>query len=340
MITALCDIAHHLPSRHLTNQELAASYPHWNIAEAEKRCGVITRHIADSTETALDLATVACHNLLARHPDLRDRLDGLIFCTQTPDYPMPGNAFLLHQHLKLPEVMMAFDLNLACSGFTYALGLAHSLIQSKMLSNVLVVTAETYSKLISPEDRGTRMLFGDGAAATWVSGEDAVLPWKGQIVDLLFGTSGSGWKAFTVPAGGMRCPKTAETARLVQDKSGNRRSAEHIHMDGLAVLNFVRTKVVDNIQLLLQRNQLQVQDIDQFVFHQASHLALDSLTQRLKLPQDRVFSHLADIGNTVSASIPIALQAAIAQGKIATSDKVLISGFGVGLSWGSALLQF
>lgn len=337
MATFLRQIAYRLPEKVLSNEQLAADYPHWGVAEAAKRCGVQERRIAAAHETALDLAVSCCEALLAANEGLRERVGAVIFCTQSPDYIMPPNACLLHRALRLPESVMAFDISLACSGFTYALGIARGLLVSGAAEEVLVVTGDTYSRFISPEDRGTRMLFGDGAAVTWLSRTRA-----GQaceVIDINFATDGKGYDKFIIPAGGCRRPKTGETAQVKVDKSGNKRSPEHIHMDGLAILTFVKTRVPTQIRALCARNQLALDDIDLFVFHQASQLGLDALIQQLQLKPERVFSNLPLIGNTVSSSIPIALQDAIDQGRLHPGNRVLLSGFGVGLSWSSALLQ-
>lgn len=331
----LRDVAVHLPEQVVTNEDLHREHPDWDVRRVAERAGVLSRRIAAPGETALDLAVKACQALFERNPGLRDRVDGLIFCTQTGDYVMPPNACVLHRALDLPDAVFAVDTNLACSGFVYSLALAEGLVLAGTCRDVLVVTADTYSKLIHPGDRGARTLFGDGAAVTWVdASEDGT-----GIVDLLCETSGKGFESFWVPAGGMRRPSTPETRRETTNTSGNVRTDEHIHMDGMGVLSFVTSKVPGHVQRLLARNGLTAADIDLFVMHQASKLALDALTRALKAPPDRVFRHLEHVGNTVSSSIPISLAEATRAGRAPRGSKVLLCGFGVGLSWASALLQ-
>src|SRR5450756_116767 len=177
---------------------------------------------------------------------------------------------------------------------------------------------------------------GDGSSVTWLS--DA--PGPGHVVDVVCATDGTGYDKFVIPAGGDRMPISADTAVEHEDDNGNRRSQQDIHMDGLAILTFATAKVPPQVKGLLNRNQLTVSDIDLFVFHQASALVLDSLARLLRIPPGKVFTNLEQLGNTVSASIPIALSDALAANLIKSGSRVLISGFGVGLSWASALLQF
>lgn len=297
--------------------------------------GVLARHIARPDQTALDLAVVACNRLFERNPELSGVVDGIVFCTQTPDYIMPPNACVLHRALGLNESVFCCDTNLACSGFVYSLTLAEGLISSGTCANVLLVTADTYSKLIHPGDRSTRTLFGDGAAVSWIAASNDT---RG-VVDILCETSGAGFERFYVPAGGWRNPRSSATAATKQLPNGNLTSDEHINMDGMGVLAFVKSKIPDHIRRLLDRNQLTTTDIDLFVFHQASRLALEMLAGALKLPSEKVFNNLAEVGNTVSASIPIGLSEALATERLRQGNRVLICGFGVGLSWASAVME-
>ena len=329
------DIAVHFPEQVETIDDLHREHPTWDVGRVAARSGVLSRHVARPGETALDLALQACAKLFDRNPGLKETVDGILFCTQTGDYVMPPNACVLHRELALADGVFAFDTNLACSGYVYSLALAQGLILAGTCKEILLVTADTYSKLIHPGDRSARTLFGDGAAVSWVSAsKDAV-----GIVDLLCETSGSGFENFYVPAGGFRNPRTSQTARETRNASGNVLTDEHIHMSGLGVLAFVKSKIPSQVQRLLARNNFTTDDIDLFVFHQASKVALDSLTRALKLEPERVFDNLAHVGNTVSASIPISLAEAMATGRMRPGAKVVLCGFGVGLSWASALLQ-
>lgn len=329
-------IAYHLPERVVKNKDLRLENPAWDMDFAGTRAGVHQRHIAGENETALDLAYTACQKLFETHPGLRLTVDGLIFCTQSPDYIMPPNSCILHGKLELTDDVFTFDFNLACSGYIYGLALAQGLVESGFASNILLVTADTYSKYINDKDRATRILFGDAAAVSWIA--SATSPHS--VIDIQCSTSGKGHERFIIPAGGNRLPRSKETRQSTKDSSGNYRSAENIHMDGMGILAFVNTKVPPQIRGILARNEMTLEDIDLFVFHQASDLALDSLTRLLEIDPGKVFRNLERIGNTVSASIPIALKQAWELGRVHQGDVILLSGFGVGLSWATAIIKY
>jgi 3-oxoacyl-[acyl-carrier-protein] synthase III len=328
------EIAGYLPARVETNEMLALDNPSWDMAAIAARTGVRSRHIAALGETALDLACRACDALFTSRPEARATIDAIIFCTQSGDYIMPPNSCVLHKYLDLPDNVLAFDFNLACSGYVYGLAIAGSLITSGVSSNILLVTADTYSRYINSQDRSARVLFGDGAAVTIVAASTS-----DGIVDVLCSTSGKNYSKFIIQAGGCRMPKSERTAAPIEDKSGNTRTLEQIHMDGLGILSFVNVKVPEQIRAILKRNDLTIADIDLFVFHQASKPALDSLNRLLRIPPAKSYSNLSEVGNTVSASIPLALKNAMTEGLVGRGSRVLISGFGVGLSWATAIVD-
>ena len=248
---------------------------------------------------------------------------------------MPPNACLLHRSLELPENVFAMDFTLACSGYVYGLAMAQGLLKSKFATNILLVNADTYSKYIYPQDRSARVLFGDGAAVSWLMVSDD----RRGILDIACATAGDHYDKFIIRAGGCRTPKSIATARPVTDDSGNARTDETIFMDGYGILKFVSSKVPQQIHTVLRRNHMTVNDVDCFIFHQASAMVLDTLTRLLRVPKEKVYSNIQRVGNTVSASIPIAIKQAMDEGRIVRGHKILLSGFGVGLSWGTALLE-
>jgi 3-oxoacyl-[acyl-carrier-protein] synthase-3 len=328
-------IACAFPDKCLTNDELRASYPEWDFERLEKRTGVVRRYVAADGETALDFAVRACEQLDAQGSLHPADIDAVIFCTQSPDHVMPPNACLLHGRLGLKPQALAFDITLACSGYIYALQLGGSLIQSGAASRVLVATADTYTRFIHPGDRATRCLFGDGGAVS-------ILAESGNgrgIRHIRCGTAGSQAGKFIIAAGGMRLPRSAETTRETVDRSGNIRTAEHIHMDGLGVLSFFNATVPRSVRDILAENGLTMDDVDLFVFHQASQVALDSLANALQIPREKMVFDLAETGNLVSASIPVALSRAFQSGRAKQGQLALLCGFGVGLSWGTALVD-
>ena len=323
-----------LPEGQLTNDDLHAEHPDWDMEQVRKRAGVESRRVVGPGETALDLAEKAALSLLAE-VDAK-QTEALIFCTQTPDYQLPPNSCLLHQRLELEESVLAFDLNMGCSGFVNGLSLAQGLYASGQAQNILLVNADAITPKIHPADRASRTIFGDGAGACWLEAADG----DNGILDLVSATAGQLHEKIIIPAGGARNPATPGTARVEEDSSGNYRSAENFFMDGFGVLSFVNTRVPRQVQELMERNQLTVEDVDLFVFHQASRVVLESLSRRLKLPSDKVYSNLKEIGNTFSASIPIALKGALDEGRLEEGSLVVISGFGIGLAWASALVRF
>lgn len=336
MSVIIKDIAYHLPENIVTNKDLHEENPDWDMKNVELKSGVVQRHIAVDGETAFDLAAKAADKLFSSGEHDKNDIDAIIFCTQSPDYIMPSNAFLLHDYLGLKDEVLAFDFNLACSGYIYGLALARSLIIAGTAHNVLLATGDTYSKYINKKDRSARVLFGDGAAVSLITATDSDV----GIFDVMLATSGKHHQKFYVPAGGSRLPSGDETAIEEADSSGNVRSKDDIYMDGMGVWSFIQSTVPKQIRSLLERNSLGVEDLDQFVFHQASKLTLDSLIKALKIDSDKAFLDLATTGNLVSSSIPVALKNAIQQGKVKPGSTVLLSGFGVGLSWGSMLIKF
>ncbi len=328
-------IEYYLPKKVVTNIDLAKDNPEWNIEKIEEKSGVKKRHIAEPNETALDLAIKAVEKIFSSGVISKDEIDAVIFCTQSHDYVMPANSFLIHKHFNFKQNVWTFDYNLACSGYIFGLAITSGIIETGLAKNVLLINSETYSKYINPKDRSTSILFGDGAAASVISTVDV-----GGIVDVILSSSGEKFDSFYIPAGGMKTPKSNDTKEIIVDNSGNVKTLENIHMNGFAVWQFISKNVSEQINTLLERNHLGVNDIDLYVLHQASKLTLDSLVKSLKLDKHKVFLNLQDVGNTVSASVPIALKDAELSGKLKKGDLVLLSGFGVGLSWGSIIMRY
>lgn len=323
-------IASHLPEQVLSNDDLAALYPSWPADKILDKTGVQTRHIAAPGETAVDLAQAAAEALFARGRVSPADIDYLLFCTQAPDHILPTSACLLQRRLGLRTDIGALDFNLGCSGFVYGLSMAQALIASGQARRVLLLTADTYSKLIHPMDRGVRSLFGDGAAATLVEAVETDAPALGPFV---FGTDGSGAENLIVPAGGFRRPRSPETAVVAEDASGNLRSADHLYMNGAAIMTFTLGAVPAAIDQLLARAGAKLDDFDAVVLHQASAFILDRLRRKLAVPEDRFVVALRDWGNTVSSTIPMALEPLVRDGR---PRRVLLVGFGVGYSWAAA----
>ena len=324
-------IATHLPARVLSNAELAEIYPAWPADKIFNKTGIRERRIAAPDETAGDLAFQAAERLFASGEHSRDDVDFLILCTQAPDYILPTTACLLQDRLGLGRHVGALDVNLGCSGFVYGLALATGLIAAGAARNVLLLTADTYSKFIHAGDKSVRTLFGDGATATLIAPSD-----DATIGPFVFGTDGAGGKDLIVEAGGFRLPRTAETGQAGEDAQGNVRSREHLLMHGANVMNFSLREVPRTFDRLLQTAGIGREDVDHVVLHQANKFMLDALQRKLGVPADKIPRRYEDVGNTVSSTIPFVLAELRENGQLTAGTRIVLIGFGVGLSWAGA----
>ena len=331
-------IATHLPDQVLSNDALAALYPAWPAAKILDKTGIHERRIAADGETATDLAYHAACKLFESGAVARDEVDFLILCTQAPDYFLPTSACILQHRLGLSTGIGALDINLGCSGFVYGLSLAAGLIASGAASTILLLTADTYSKFIHPQDKSVRTLFGDGAAATLIR---AGVPGDSAgIGPFVFGTDGSGAGDLIVEAGAARLPRSAATAIEVTDATGNVRSRDNLSMNGGAVLNFTLREVPRAVAALFDKTGTSADDYHRFVLHQANKFMLDALQKKLGVPPGRISRHFEQIGNTVSSTIPFVLERELAEGGGSIGKRMVLVGFGVGLSWAAASVTF
>ena len=305
MHAKLTAIEYYLPEKILSTQDLSAEFPEWSVEKIDDKTGIRERHIAAPEECSSDLAVAAARKLFDSGACRPDEIDFVLLCTQSPDYFLPTTACLVQDRLGIPTTAGALDFNLGCSGFVYGLGLAEGLIASGQARNLLLLTAETYSKFLHPRDKSVRTLFGDAAAATLLTASEQ--PSLGPFV---YGTDGAGAPNLIVPAGGMRQARTAETAIAKEDDSENLRSQDNLFMAGGEIFNFTLSAVPKSIQALLERASLSFEQIDLFVFHQANRFMLEHLRKRLKIPAEKFQVSMAHCGNTVSSTIPIALKEA------------------------------
>ena len=330
MKTYIKAISYYLPEQIVTNEDLVKEFPEWTVEKVAGKVGVHQRHVASVNETASDMATKASEKLFAEYSIDRSTIDFLLLCTQSPDYFLPTSACLIQNRLGLSTSCGALDFNLGCSGFVYGLSLAKGLIAGGIAKNVLLLTAETYSKHIHPKDKGNRTIFGDASAATLVSSDGFA-----SIEDFCLGTDGRGAENLIVRNGGMR--QQNSTDDLIFDESGNPTSSDYLSMNGGEIFNFTSEAVPVLVDQVLVKNHLSKEDIQLFVFHQANKYMMNYLRKLIEIDSDKFYFFLENVGNTVSSTIPIALCEAQKEGKL--NGNVLIAGFGVGYSWGATVLK-
>jgi len=334
---ALKAIASYLPAGTLTNEELAQELGGWDASRILEKTGIAVRHIAAPNECASDLGVAAAKRLFDKGACAPADIDFLLFCTQGPDYFLPTTACLVQDRLGLRLDCGAVDFNQGCSGFVYGLSLAKSLIETGQVANVLLITAETYSKFINRRDRSVRTIFGDGAAATLLT---AVESDRELIGPFVFGTDGRGAPDLIVPAGGMRQPVGCEQAVETEDGRGNWRSERNLYMNGPEVYRFTVETVPTLLDQLLEKSGRRVEDVDHFVFHQANKFMLDRLRARTPIPEEKFWVDMEDCANTVSSTIPIALERAQCRGQVRAGQRLALVGFGVGYSWAAAMMEW
>lgn len=326
-------ISYYLPEKVVTNGELVKEFPEWSVEKVAQKVGVDSRHLAADNETAGDMAEKAARKLFEEYQIDPKTVDFLILCTQSPDYFLPSTACVLQDKLGIPTSAGAFDYNLGCSGCIYGMAIAKGLIAAGVAKNVLLLTAETYNKYLHPSDKSNRSIFGDGAAACLISTEGMA-----EIGELVLGTDGSGANNLIVKTGAAR--KKTMTGLSVEDDEGHIWWDDYLYMNGGAIFNFTLDAVPQMMAQILEKNQILKENIDYYVFHQANKFMLNTIRKVCVLPKDKFYVNLTETGNTVSSTVLIGLKDCLDKGVIKTGDKVMVSGFGVGLSWGGTILKF
>lgn len=331
MNSKILNIEYYLPAKILSNQQLEKEFPDWSAKKIETKVGIKKRHISGDHETALDLAFEASKKVLTDFDT--SKIDFLLMCTQSPDYFLPTSACILQDKLELKTNIGALDFNLGCSGFVYGLALSKGLIKSGIASHVLLITSETYTKHIHSRDIANRSIFGDAAAATIVSQSE-----KKKIFEFDLGTDGSGMNNLIVPNGGLRNPSEVNTEVIV-DKGGSVYTKNNLYMNGAEIFNFTIDNVPIVVENCLKKNRILLDEIDFVIFHQANKYILNYLRKKIQIPKDKFYVNMETTGNTVSATIPIALKDCLDNKYVKRGDKILLVGFGVGYSWGAIIIE-
>ena len=322
-------ISYYLPEQIVSNLDLQNEFPDWNTEKISKKIGITSRHIAAGNETALDMAEKAANRLFDEYQISKDEIDFILLCTQSPDYFLPTSACILQNRLGLKKCVGALVYNLGCSGFVYGLAVSKGLLSAGIASNVLLVTADTYSKHIHKLDRGNRSIFGDAAAATLIS-KDSI----GSIGDFVLGTDGSGAENLIVKNGGCRYPYDPG-AELKESTANSFYTDNHLFMNGPEIFNFTIETIPGLIQDTLKKNNLEDKDISYYILHQANAYMLKYLRTIMDIPAERFWIGMNETGNTVSSSLPIAMKDAFSSNAIHAGQSVILAGFGVGYSFGA-----
>lgn len=321
-----------VPRNVVDNSHFSGLMPEDEMKKVEDSIGVKERRFADKDVCASDLCLNAALKLFEDGSIVPGDVSALIFVSQTPDYHQPSTAPMLQERLKLPKTTMCFDINLACSGFVYGLSVAFSLASQEGFGKVLLLVGETMSKIVSMKDKVSAPLFGDAGTATLIE--------KMDVGDTYFSlnSDGSGSDVIKMPFGGYRNQSSPEGLMEKRDAEGNIRSGEQFFMDGMAVFNFGMKVEPTDIKDLLGRTGLAVNDIDLLIYHQANRFMTDFFSRWLKVPKEKTPYSIDRFGNTSSASIPLTIVTEMNDPeRYPNRDKVVMSGFGAGLSWGSAL---
>lgn len=300
----IVDIASYLPEGRDSNRELLEKFD-VNEDFIKNKIGVERKARKGEQEDTSDLCSKAFENLQKKREIDLSSVDVAIVVTQNPDYSLPHSSAIVHKKIGLPKSCACFDISLGCSGYVYGLSVIESFMEKQGFSAGLLFTADPYSKVIDPEDKDTSMIFGDAATATLVGQQS-----KFESIASRFGTYGEKYESL-----------------IVQDGK--------LSMKGRNIFNFVATHIPKDISKLLEKAELSLDRIDRFYFHPGSKYIVDTLSQRMKLDPEKVVFEIEDYGNTVSSSIPIAFEKELQR----DSEYVLISGFGVGLSWASSVLR-
>ena len=329
----LRDIAFAVPPTRYSSQEISG----WSGLEQsfiENRIGVHSRAFLGPQELPSQLAAQACETLLARPgAPRRSDIGLLVVVTQSPDYKIPHSSALLQRDLGMGTGTACFDINLGCSGYVYALSIVRATMIAEGIADALIVTCDPYSRIMGRGDRDTVALFGDAATATWLSAADGA-----EIGKADFGTDGHKSGHLVVRKGGAAEPFDAlfsENSTIAPDDAGYR-----LHMNGRGIFNFMMERIPNSVNRALEKNAVTKDAIDCFVFHQGSKFLLDHLARHLELPAAKVPSNVAYHGNTVSSSVPLLLAELMRGQDCLAGKRVLISGFGVGLSWATNVLRF
>jgi 3-oxoacyl-[acyl-carrier-protein] synthase-3 len=322
----LNDISIYFPELTLTNENLADQFKKTSAETLYKNTGIRKRYISSPDEISSDMAVKAAESLFLKESIKKKEIDFLIFCSEGFDHIAPASSCFIHHRLGLEKSAGCFDLPYGCSGYIYGLGLANGLLASGMANTVLFLTADIPTKVIHPKDIELRSIFSDIASANLLTREDTTQ-------HFIFGTDGAGYSNLLVDHSGFRNP---DTEGLIDKSLVN----GQMKMNSTEVFLFAVKKVPELVHQLLEKEKCTINDIDLFVFHQASYFMLEVIRKKIKVPKEKFFINIENNGNSVSSSIPVALKEAEEKGILKRGMKIMIAGFGIGYSWGGTILKY
>ncbi len=323
-----------LPKTAYTNADFFAEFPELKGSSIEKT-GVKTRRIAQKNEVSSDMALAAAELLIKEEGLNREEIDFILYNSADLDYYTPATSCVLQGKLGLRNNCGAMDIVNGCSSFVYGLGIASGIMETMGAKNVLLLTSSVLTKYIHPQDKGNRFLFGDGAAATLIVRSD-----KQQIGPFVYGTDGKSYEKIIIKDGFARFPLTESSYANRTDEYGNTTNDASFEMDGTAIFLFSNRSVPPMIDELLAKASLTKSEIDLFIFHQPNVFLNEHLRKKMDISEDRFFHCMENFGNTVQSTIPIAIREAQVAGKLKPGMKVVLAGFGTGLSWAATVVQF
>lgn len=324
-----------VPQCIIKNYEYTKFFPADQVKEVVDKVGILERRFADENTCSSDLCFAAAEKLIEDNDVDKSEIDLLVFISQTPDYRMPATSITLQHRLGLSNSCIAFDINLGCSAFMYGLSVVYSMMQGDNIRKAIILDGETRSKVYSPKDRRSAFIFGDAGVAALVECNDKF----GQSWFSL-NSDGSRADLIMIPAGGYRNMSSVETLKeKVVDEYGNIRSDEQGYMKGGDVFNFVIREIPRNIKETLQYAGKKVDDFNYIVFHQANNFINSYIAKKMKLDTDKIPSSIAKFGNTSSVSVPLTMCSEL-KGKLQGDNLLLMSAFGVGMTWATAIIPF
>lgn len=328
MYASFLSIGAYVPAKEMTNQDLERivdTSDEWIM----KRTGIKTRYVASPEEASSDLGTKAAEKAIGRSGIAKEEIDMIICATVTPDYLcMPSTACVIANNLGY-ESIPAFDISAACTGFVYLVSVAKAYIEAGMAKNILIVGAETYSRILDYSDRTTCVLFGDGAGAAVIGTTENK---ETAILDVNLGANGKYKDHIITPGGGSRFP--------VQKDGFSEETPPYIQMKGNETFKVAVNTLANDCEEILRRNDLKAEAISHFVPHQANYRIIKAVGDKISLNDSQIVVTVDKYGNTSAASIPMALNHIYEEGKLKNGELLLLDAFGGGLTWGSALLYF